>query len=483
MTVQNPPIFLQGGSHPAEDTRRALEAIIGRGLEGIVQSTDMSVAENGTPNMSVDVAGGQAFIQGTEGTYQAAYFVENRGTTNLTISASDPTNPRIDLVVAKIEDSAYSGATDAWSLAVVTGTPAGSPSAPTAPDNSITLAQVAVAASATSITNANITDTRTSVGRLFHGQVGINETPDSADTLQLIVAGGSDASLSEGTGYLQIGESGGANIAIDNNEIIARDGAGAASNLVINNNGGTVSFGAATDLTEFKVNDDLIYADGATDHVGIGTTSLTSDKLRVEDNSTGGRTLSVVNNNASHTDRVLQVTGESLSGSYNLCQMNSNSGSNLRLKVTSAGVVTADGTFTGGGADYAEFFESATGKAIPNGTLVTLKGDKVVKAKRGDVIVGVVRSQDAAGFIGNSPLSWRGMVERDEFGEIKRDKDGNHVVSKDYDPEREYVDRFAREEWVCVGLLGQLPVRKGQAVPEHWLLLREGDKADTYLVR
>ena len=166
MTVQNPPIFIQAGSHPAEDVRRfhrSVATLLG-GTEGVVEAGDLEVTEkSGTPDMSVDVAGGAAWIRGDEATYQGTYFVENRGTTNLTISAADPTNPRIDLVVAKVEDSAYSGATDAWSLAVVTGTPAGSPSAPSAPDNSITLAQVAVAASASSITDANITDTRTRV--------------------------------------------------------------------------------------------------------------------------------------------------------------------------------------------------------------------------------------------------------------------------------------------------------------------------------
>jgi hypothetical protein len=44
---------------------------------------------------------------------------------------------------------------------VVAGTPAGSPSAPATPANSISLATIAVAAGATTIVTANITDTRT----------------------------------------------------------------------------------------------------------------------------------------------------------------------------------------------------------------------------------------------------------------------------------------------------------------------------------
>src|SRR5438046_4639276 len=40
-----------------------------------------------------------AFILGTEGTKQGTYFVENDATVNKAIAASDPTNPRIDIVV------------------------------------------------------------------------------------------------------------------------------------------------------------------------------------------------------------------------------------------------------------------------------------------------------------------------------------------------------------------------------------------------
>lgn len=162
MTVQNPAIFLQGGSHPAEDVRRWMSTLV-EDTEGVLGFTHLQVSEkSGTPDMSVDVAGGRAYIQGTEATYQGLYFVENRGTTNLSVTAADGTYERHDLVVAKVEDSSYSGGTDAWSLAVVAGTPAASPSDPTAPANSITLARINVTAGATSITDAMIDDLRAS---------------------------------------------------------------------------------------------------------------------------------------------------------------------------------------------------------------------------------------------------------------------------------------------------------------------------------
>lgn len=161
MTVQNPPIFLQASSHPAEDVRRFIAAAT-RDREGILTSTDLAVTEkSGTPDMSVDVAGGRAFILGDEATYQGTYFVENRGTTNVSITAADGTNARKDLIVARVKDTAYSGATDAWELSVVTGTPAASPAEPATPNNAIVLALVDVPASDTSIENAQITDRRT----------------------------------------------------------------------------------------------------------------------------------------------------------------------------------------------------------------------------------------------------------------------------------------------------------------------------------
>jgi len=199
MTEQNPAIFIQAGTHPAEDVRRAFDVFIGPGNEGIVAAGDLSVTETGTPAMSVDVAGGRAIIQGTEGTYQGPYIVENRGSATVTVTAADVSNPRIDLVVAKIEDQAYSGAVNAWALAVLAGTPAASPVAPSMPANSILLATVAVAAAAATITNANITDGRTVAPAAYRAgdtvpvtDGGTGSTTASAARTALGVAIGSD---------------------------------------------------------------------------------------------------------------------------------------------------------------------------------------------------------------------------------------------------------------------------------------------------
>lgn len=169
MAVENPPIFLQAGSHSAEQVRRALTGMLG-GRPGVVQPLDLFVSQNGTPNMSVNVATGQVAVLGSEATYQGLYLVENRGTLNLAIAAADSTNPRRDLVIVRVRDSAYSGASDDVSIEVVTGTPAGSPSDPSLPSGScFVLARVAVGAGVTSITTGNITDLR----RTYTGQYGL----------------------------------------------------------------------------------------------------------------------------------------------------------------------------------------------------------------------------------------------------------------------------------------------------------------------
>ena len=160
MAVQTPCVFIQAGSHPAEDVRRALFAQLGlRG--GIVAAGDLAVTQNGTPNMTVLVATGQVVVPGSEGTYQGAYICENRGSLSVSIAAADATNPRYDLIVARVRDAAYSGATNTFAIEAVTGTPAASPAEPTIPANSWVLARVEVVALDTTITTSNIVDRRT----------------------------------------------------------------------------------------------------------------------------------------------------------------------------------------------------------------------------------------------------------------------------------------------------------------------------------
>lgn len=103
--------------------------------------------------MTVKVKSGQALIRG--------HYYESTAQETLTISAADLTNPRIDSVVLRLDPTANTVV-----LAVLTGTPAASPSAPalTQTDSGVyelRIANVAVAAAAVVISAGNVTDTRT----------------------------------------------------------------------------------------------------------------------------------------------------------------------------------------------------------------------------------------------------------------------------------------------------------------------------------
>lgn len=160
MPAQNPPVWLQTGSHPAEAVRRWLQAAMWSST-GVLGTGEMAVSVSS--GLTVAVAEGRALITGTENTYQGTYFVECRGSTTVTLAGANATNPRIDLVVARIRDSVYSGSapSDGFTVEAVTGTAAASPAVPATPANSLVLAQVAVAAGATTLVAGNITDRRT----------------------------------------------------------------------------------------------------------------------------------------------------------------------------------------------------------------------------------------------------------------------------------------------------------------------------------
>lgn len=181
MTAQQPAYVLQASSHSAELFRRATQCLLNGA--GVVGAGDLKVSQNTGTDLKCQIAAGQVFVPGTLGsstgmpanrnvqsaysptsasfTTQGVYYGFNDAAiTAVSFAAANATNPRIDLVVATVQDAGYSGATNNWVTQVVTGTAAGSPSAPAIPASSMVLAEVAIAANATSVVNANITDKR-----------------------------------------------------------------------------------------------------------------------------------------------------------------------------------------------------------------------------------------------------------------------------------------------------------------------------------
>lgn len=163
MTFSATPFALQNGSHSADLFRQAVSSLVPPG-GGIITTGDLAVTQTSTPSMNVSVGVGRCWIPGTNvgnvvgGNFssQAMYYGQNPSAYTVAITTADPINPRIDVIYAGVQDSQYAGTTNAGVIGVATGAPAGSPTVPAIPANSIALANVAVAANATSIVNANI---------------------------------------------------------------------------------------------------------------------------------------------------------------------------------------------------------------------------------------------------------------------------------------------------------------------------------------
>ena len=156
MALRTPPSWLQNGSHSAENDRLTNQSVWKS--TGIINTGDLAISQNGTPNMTVNAASGWAAILGNYQTNMGVYMAYNDATTNLTITTANATNPRIDLVCITVSDAYYTGSVNTGAFNVVAGTPAASPTVPATPTNSIALAQIAVGAGVTSILTANITN-------------------------------------------------------------------------------------------------------------------------------------------------------------------------------------------------------------------------------------------------------------------------------------------------------------------------------------
>lgn len=145
-----------------------------------------------------------------------------------------------------------------------------------------------------------------------------------------------------------------------------------------------------------------------------------------------------------------------------------------------------------GNADYAEYFETASGNTIEPGYFVCWEegSDKIQLGN--DDVIGIVSAAPAV--VGDSAsLNWTGKYLRDEFDRyiwedvevtesVGKDENGDEIFEKkimrdkarnpDYDPTTTYIPRSERPEWVPVGLLGKLWVRTDDST------LKVGDKVD-----
>jgi hypothetical protein len=160
---------------------RLLDYLFTPGIAGVSGATDLQVQQyHSGARMSVEINPGGAIVAfnspagGKRTIYQSA--LTDSGTPGSpngadfwseTFVAADGTNPRIDRVVVQVQDSILDGSGVYRAIfRVVAGTPwpgatlANGNGAPAVPANSLQLANVLVPAGATTVTTANIQDTR-----------------------------------------------------------------------------------------------------------------------------------------------------------------------------------------------------------------------------------------------------------------------------------------------------------------------------------
>ena len=206
--------------------------------------------------------------------------------------------------------------------------------------------------------------------------------------------------------------------------------------------------------------------------------------------------------------------------------------SDNQVRLMGDGNMYCDGSWSGGGADYAEFFEWKDGNTDNEdrvGCSVVLDGDKIVKATDSDdssKIIGGISARPVV--IGDSQWDrWQDKYLKDDFGKYImeeftgyefKDSQGNKVsyesgripdgviipddatikttendgVTKltrpkrnpDWNEEQVYVARQERKEWDTVGLMGKLRLKKGQPTGTNWIKMRDiSDTVEEWLVR
>ena len=204
-----------------------------------------------------------------------------------------------------------------------------------------------------------------------------------------------------------------------------------------------------------------------------------------------------------------------------------------RFRFRGDGNAYAEASWSVAALDFAEYFEWEDGNSEEEyraGYSVVMVSDGKVRKSTNDDnandIIGVV--SERAGYIGNTAwLEWKDKWLTDDFGKKLTEKEEawwwqevdengkkgeTHQYGKNHVPddvtipddavtldeadvnilnpsyneslEEGYIPREQRIEWGVIGLLGQIPVRKGQKLNPRWLKIRDiSSDVEEYFVR
>jgi hypothetical protein len=225
----------------------------------------------------------------------------------------------------------------------------------------------------------------------------------------------------------------------------------------------------------------------------------------------------VGNNHGAFTGTVVNLyAGEDTGDGFSILKAQSNNDATL-YDLRGDGNAYCEASWNNGYSDYAEFFETTDGNAIAVGTTVTLEGDKIRACAEGETPIGVIRPFGQSTTTGGNPQRWHGkwqtdahntklyedytvtqweaseedggnaaydsdripegVVVPDDAEVLTHNADGKRFVrtinNPDYDESLEYISREDRDEWQVVGLLGQVPITKGQPVADNWIKMKD----------
>jgi hypothetical protein len=166
MAVVQPPTWTEYGVYSSRSDR-----LNNRGLIDAHGATSTGAflisAITPTPLMKVTVGAGTCWIDASG--FEVAngfYHLVNDGTITLDIAPSDPTFPRIDLIIARVYDSFYEGSQTKGEIEVLRGDPAVSPVAKPLPAASFEIGRITVGAGVSSITAGVINNATMPIARI-----------------------------------------------------------------------------------------------------------------------------------------------------------------------------------------------------------------------------------------------------------------------------------------------------------------------------
>ena len=250
---------------------------------------------------------------------------------------------------------------------------------------------------------------------------------------------------------------------------------------------GSLSGNATTATTAGTV---TTAAQPAITSVGTLTSLTTSGLVTAQTSGASGGALVASNTNGSFSGLLNQVKAtRAASSAYQLLRCDASGGADAKFRVKGDGNVTCDGSFTGGGADFAEFMEWADGNPTGEdraGMVVQIaegSGGMIEVCTDPAKAIGVI-SVNPTATGGSDWAGWQGKYATDAFGRRLVDENGDNYYADDYDPDREHKSREDRPEWDKVGLVGIVPILDNQQTAPSWIKLNNiGNGISRWLIK